>query len=177
MISARICRFVRVEGPSVATIFVFLSPLLYSGTIQTQGTGRVIGTICNEKIIGDKLFICEYGTQVCRMVTFDPRIVVDNLVRTLDPQELKVGWYVEAEIDSTNHLKRIKINQGKTIICFLSSIEKESNNIKNLLENIRGIKSVEINTKFSQANIEYDQFTISYDEIVETIKDANFEIE
>ncbi|MAT59432.1 MAG: hypothetical protein CMF23_15785 [Ignavibacteriae bacterium] len=161
----------------LATIFVFLSPLLYSGTIQTQGTGRVIGTICNEKIIGDKLFICEYGTQVCRMVTFDPRIVVDNLVRTLDPQELKVGWYVEAEIDSTNHLKRIKINQGKTIICFLSSIEKESNNIKNLLENIRGIKSVEINTKFSQANIEYDQFTISYDEIVETIKDANFEIE
>jgi copper chaperone CopZ len=161
----------------LATIFVFLSPLLYSGTIQTQGTGRVIGTICNEKIIEDKLFICEYGTQVCRMTTFEPRIEVDNLIRTMDPQELKIGWYVEAEIDSNNHLRRIKIEQHKTIICFLNSIEKESNYIKRLLENTNGIKSVDMNTKSSQASIEYDQFTISYNEIVKTIKDANFEIE
>ena len=83
------------------SILVFLLSHILSGTSHTQVTEHVIGTICDEKIIDDKLFICEYGTQVCRMTTFDPRIVVDNLVRTLDPQELKVGWYVEAEIDST----------------------------------------------------------------------------
>lgn len=159
------------------TIIVFLSSLIYSESMQTHGTANVIGTICNEKIIGDKLFICEYGTQICRPTTFESRIDVDNLIRTMDPQELKIGWYVEAEIDSTNHLKRIKIDQHKTIICFLNSIEKESNYIKRLLENTRGIKSVDMNTKSSQANIEYDQFTISYNEIVKTMKEANFEVE
>jgi copper chaperone CopZ len=71
----------------------------------------------------------------------------------------------------------MKIDQRKTIICFLSSIENKNNSIKNLLENINGIHHVEVNTKSSQATIEYDQFTISYFDIVKTLKDANFDIE
>lgn len=159
------------------SILVFLSSQILSGTSNAQLTEHVIGTVCNEKIIDDMLFICEYGTQVCRMTTFDARIVVDNLVRTLDPQELKVGWYVEAELDSTNHLIKMKIDQRKTIICFLSSIENKNKSIKNLLKNINGINHVEVNTKSSQATIEYDQFTISYFDIVKTLKDANFDVE
>jgi hypothetical protein len=142
---------------------------------------KIIGTIGNEKLGKDRIVICVYGTAACRPVNIDTNMTVDIEGQNLKLNQLPFGLYLEADIlrDSQGKsiIKKIKIDQDKTVICFKSLKEGQTKSISDLLRNTTGVSNYKLNEKSNQVYIEYNHNTLPYNSLENTIKKAGFELE
>jgi hypothetical protein len=160
---------------------VFLIISMAFSVLNAQDVSKITGTVGKEKMIDDKLVICELGSKACMFMQVDPNLVVDVNGKKLKPEELEIGWYLEAEVEENENgeriIKALNVEPDKTVICFSSLNEKEGKEVKQMLLNKNGIKLVNLHLNSQQVYIEYDPQVISYLAIEKTITDDGHEIE
>jgi hypothetical protein len=141
----------------------------------------ITGTVGKEHMVGKQLVICELGTQACMFLDIDPDLQIKVDGKTYEPQELQVGWYIQAEVEIKHNLAqvitRLTVDTNKTIICFSSLNEQQTKTLQNILQKTNGIKLVKTYLESKQLYIEYNPKTISYPEIENRIVREGFNIE
>jgi len=146
-----------------------------------QNDSKITGTVGKEKIIDQKLVICELGSKACMFMQVDPNLIIDVNGKKLKPEELEIGWYLEADIEKNENgeriIKALNVDPDKTVICFSSLNEEEGKEVKQMLLNKNGIKLVNLHLESQQVYIEYDPQVISYSAVEKTITDDGYEIE
>lgn len=161
-------------------VIVFVSTLVIAH-IYAQETEKVIGTMGNEKMGEDKIVICVLGTKACMPVKIDTSMTVKYQNKDRKLTELPFGLYLEAEIVRDSHnektVRKISIDETKTVICFSELNKKQELKLSKLLKKIKGVKVFNTNSESSQVYIEYDPLIIVYKGLEEKIKKAGFEIE
>ncbi len=161
-------------------VIVFISTLVIAH-IYAQETEKVIGTMGNEKMGEDQIVICVYGTKACMPVKTDTSMTVKYKDKETKLTELPFGLYLEAEIGRDSHnektVRKISIDETKTVICFSELNKKQEAKLSKLLKKIKGVKVFNIHSESSQVYIEYNPSTISYKDLENRIKEAGFELE
>lgn len=149
--------------------------------LLAQESKLITGTIGKEHMVGDKLVICELGTQACMFLDVDPALKIEVDGKTVKTEDLQVGWYVQAKVETRNNLNQVitglTVDPRKTIFCFTSLNAQNAKALKKQLQNTKGIGLVKSYLKFRQVYIEYDPRTISYPDIENLIVRAGYKIE
>jgi len=155
--------------------------LIAFSSLMAQESKLITGTIGKEHMVGKKLVICELGTQACMFLDIDPNLETMINGKTYKPQELQVGWYLQAEVSKDQKadqlISRLDVDPNKTIVCFTELNEHQNKALEKQLREIKGIKRVKTYLKSRQVYIEYDQKTISYPEIENQITGLGYKIE
>jgi len=159
----------------------FILILLFTSTIYAQNEKTIIGTIGKENMMGNKLVICELGTQACMFFDISPQLKVKINNRFLRPQQLMVGWYVEVNTakpdDGKVIIRNIKVDTTQTIFCFSELSEKQSKQLKSFLTKINGVDSVKIFLESKQAFVKYNPRQLKYQQLEHNLKKAGYKIE
>ena len=170
-----------IKSLSKILIISSAAALLLISSLVAAKNEIITGTVGKEHMVGDKLVICELGTQACMFLDVDPNLQIKIDGKEYKPRDLQVGWYVQATVeykkDSQGVIKRLMVDPRKTVICFTELNDKQNDNLQKQLKKVKGIQKVEMYLKSKQAYIEYDPQIISYQKIEKIIVDAGYKIE
>ncbi|MBS4033473.1 MAG: hypothetical protein KGZ85_03325 [Ignavibacterium sp.] len=162
-------------------ILLMFTVYFVSANIFAQETNKITGTIGNEKMGDDKIVICVYGTAACMPVNIDTNMTVKFQDKETKLTELPFGLYIEANIardkSGINVVKKIVIDENKTVICLTELKEEQHKKLNELLTSLKGINKYELNTKSNQIFIEFNSNDIAYKDLENKIKEAGFELE
>jgi Heavy-metal-associated domain. len=165
----------RLNYITIAVLF-FLTTNGYA-----QKTNQVTGTIGNEKPGNDKIVICVFGTKACMPVKIDTTMTARYQGKDTKLTNLPFGLYLEATIAEDKAggkiIKKINVDETKTVICFTELKKKQENKLNDVLSKTKGVNNFNIHPESSQVYIEYNPKTISYNELENTIKKAGYELE
>lgn len=146
-----------------------------------QEAEKIIGTMGNEKMGSDKIVICVYGTAACMPVNIDTAMTVKFQSKETKLTELPFGLYLEIKTtkdkNGTQAIKNIVIDENKTVICLTELKEGQDKKLNELLTNLKGVNSYELNTNSNQIFIEFSSKVIAYKDLENRIKEAGFELE
>jgi len=160
---------------------ILILVFLLTSLIYAQNKNTIIGTVGKEHMVGNKLVICELGTQACMFFDLAPQLKIKVNNRYLQPQQLQVGWYVEvdtAKTDNGNYIIRnIKVDPTQTIFCFSELDEKQMKPLQSLLTTIKGIDSVKVFLQSKQVFVKYNPREVNYRQIESNLKQAGYKIE
>jgi hypothetical protein len=145
--------------------------------IYAQETEKVIGTIGGEKLGDDGIVICVLGTQACMPVQIDKNMTVKYNGEETKLTDLPFALYIEAELNDNNKITTIKIDERKTVICFVEQKEGDNEKLTTLLNGIKGVEDFKLYRKSNQVLIEYNPKQIAYSELEAKVKNAGFILE
>jgi hypothetical protein len=163
-------------------LYTFAALILFAfSSLLAQESKLITGTIGKEHMVGKKLVICELGTQACMFLDIDPDLEIKVEGKKYKPEELQVGWYAQAEVETRENINQVitdlTVDPRKTIICFSNLDDKQSKALEKHLQGTKGIGLVKTYLKSRQVYIEYDPKTISYPDIENLIVRAGYKIE
>jgi hypothetical protein len=161
-------------------ILAFIS-LIFAQNLLAEKSEKIIGTIGNEKMGSDKIVICVYGTAACMPVNIDTKMTVVFQGKQTKLTDLPFGLYLEANIstDKNNEkiIKKLIIDETKTVICFTELDKKQQFKLSRLLHKIKGVKNFKINSESKQVYIKYVPQIITYNDLENKIKKVGFNLE
>lgn len=91
--------------------------------------------------------------------------------------DLPFALYIEAELNDNNKITTIKIDERKTVICFVEHKEGDNEKLTTLLNGIKGVEDFKLYRKSNQVLIEYNPKQIAYSELEAKVKNAGFILE
>ncbi len=115
----------------------FLIISLSIANIYAQETEKVVGTVGGEKLGDDGIVICVLGTQACMPVQIDKNMTVKYNGEETKLTDLPFALYIEAELNDNNKITTIKIDERKTVICFVEHKEGDNEKLTTLLNGIK----------------------------------------
>lgn len=146
-----------------------------------EKTEKVSGTIGKEKMGSDKIVICVYGTAACMPVNIDTKMTVVYKGKQTKLTDLPFGLYLEADIisDKNNEriIKKLIIDETKTVICFTELDKKQQSKLSKLLKKIKGVKDFKINSDSKQVYVKFEPQIITYQDLENNLKKAGFNLE
>ena len=147
-------------------------------SISEQKTKKVVGTVGGEKLGDNGLVICVLGTQACMPVQIDNNMTVEYNGKKTKLTDLPFALYLEADIEvDSNKIKSIKVDERKTVICFVEHRQGDHEKLTKLLNQIDGIEDFKLYRQSNQVLIEYNPKQIAYRVLEEKIKSEGFKIE
>ncbi|HGY56745.1 MAG TPA: heavy-metal-associated domain-containing protein [Caldithrix abyssi] len=160
-------------------------PLLFLSLLATSSIGQnsklITGTVGKEHMVGEKLVVCELGSQACLFLSLDPGLTITVDGKEYKAKDLQVGWYVQAKVETVEKLGQtitdLVVDPTKTIICFTSLTEEDSEVVEKQLLAVKGIYKVKPYLESKQIYIEYNPDSISYPEIEKLIIRSGYKIE
>ncbi|HKM94525.1 MAG TPA: hypothetical protein VJY41_12800 [Prolixibacteraceae bacterium] len=155
----------------------FLIISLSIANIYAQETEKVVGTVGGEKLGDDGIVICVLGTQACMPVQIDKNMTVKYNGEETKLTDLPFALYIEAELNDNNKITTIKIDERKTVICFVEHKEGDNEKLTTLLNGIKGVEDFKLYRKSNQVLIEYNPKQIAYSELEAKVKNAGFILE
>jgi len=162
-------------------VFTALITIVILISSCSQNNDKVTGTIGKEKLSSSEIVICVYGTKACLPVKIDQEQTIKFQGKETKLTDLPFGLYLEAEmtgdVKGGKKIKKISIDETKTVICFNGLNNNQEAKLTQLLKNINGVKTFKINSGSSQAYIEYEPKTVTYKDLENKIINEGFEIE
>lgn len=159
-------------------LFVLITGI--STILMAGETTTVKGALGNKGRLGLSYVICELGSQKCVPVTFDEDLKVNVDGKLISIENCKEGWYIEAtfkqDADGKTTVEVNRIDPGKTVFCFPELTVESAGQVKQLLNNTPGVKTVREYKSSSQIFVDFDTSRISYLQLREKLTEAGFQL-